>query len=29
MATRQWVELGEYIDLRGMPDRSLAVNEAA
>jgi len=29
MATRHWVELGDYIDLQGVPDCSLALNEAA
>jgi len=29
MATRHWVELGDYIDLQGMPDCSLALKEAA
>jgi hypothetical protein len=28
-ARRHWVELGEHIDLRGMPDCSIALGEAA
>jgi hypothetical protein len=29
LATRHWVELGEYLDLTGVPDCSLALHRAA
>jgi hypothetical protein len=29
MALRHWVELGEHIDLNGIPDCSIALSEAA
>jgi hypothetical protein len=29
MASRHWVDLGEYLDLSGVPDCSLALDRAA